>query len=143
VAHAVEDRESVAHEGNVFVARDVLPVGVADQQVHAFLLDPLMQEEHVGLGPCRTLRFRDVAAERFADARLETLAGRAGDDVDRTHVERHQKLGERNELVRIAEQGHAFAVEVLVHVGDHVHQAAALVGDRIWARGRRSDGAAR
>ena len=129
VPHAVENGKSETHERNVFVARDVFPVGVADQQVHAFLLDPLMQQEHVGLGALADLSFGNGIADRLADAGLEALAGRAGHDVDRTHVQRHQELGERNQLVGIAEQSHAFPVEVLVHVGDHVHQAAAFVGD--------------
>ena len=55
MADAVEDRKAEADEGDVLVAGDVLAVGVADEQIDRFVLDPLVQQEHVGAGPWRTL----------------------------------------------------------------------------------------
>ena len=130
MADAVEDRETMPDEGDVLVPGDVLAVGVADQQIDRFVLDPLVHEEHVGAGALAKLGFGHAAGQRGLDPLIELLARRAGDDVDGPHVEVGEELGQRNELVGVAPQRHALAVEVLVHVGDHVHQPAALVVDR-------------
>jgi hypothetical protein len=67
--------------------------------------------------------------ENLVHALLEMVAGRTGDDVDRLHVQFDEELRERDDVVGIARDGHAFAVEVLVHVAHGVEQAAAFLAD--------------
>ena len=45
------------------------------------------------------------------------------------HIHRHQQLAQTNQLIRITPQGGRLVVEVLLHVGDQVDQAAPFVGD--------------
>jgi hypothetical protein len=66
---------------------------------------------------------------RFREALFEMIAGRTGDDIGGLHVQFHQELRERDDVVGIAHDGHAFAVEVLVHVAHGVEQAAAFLAN--------------
>ena len=70
----------------------------------------------------------------FRSAARTPLAGRAADDINRPHVQIGEELDQRDEVIRVAPQGDALAVEVLVHVGDDVHHPAALGLDRFGDR---------
>ena len=81
MSHPVHDGEAIAHERNVFVTRNVLAIGVADQHVHRLLLDPLMQQVHIGLCTRADLRIGQILAQHFPDADVELRSLRAGDRV--------------------------------------------------------------
>ena len=111
--------------GGVLVPGDVLHVGVAHQQVHRRFLDPLVQQEHVAR---RALTFTGCGTSLVISlsASFELLAG-----VPVTMWIGHMSMDTRNsvsdyQLIGIAGQGHFFAVEVLVHVGDDVQELAPL-----------------
>ena len=57
------------------------------------------------------------------------IAGRTGDDVGGLHVQFHEELRERDDVVGIAGERHAFAVEILVHVAHGIEQAAAFLAN--------------
>ncbi len=50
VSLTVCDGEAPAQERDVFIAGNVLAVGVTHEQVHRLVLDPLMHEEHIAFG---------------------------------------------------------------------------------------------
>jgi len=127
MSHAVEDGEPETQEGDVLVARDVLAVGVADEQVHGLVLDPLVQQEHVAGGA--HVHLAGNAGGELLDALLELLARRSGDDVHGPHVDGHQELHHADELVGIAAEGDLLVVIVLGGVAHHVHELAALAVD--------------
>ena len=96
-------------------------------QVHRVVLDLLVQLEqihvllHHGVGR--------VVGEDVRDALFKMPAGGAGEHEDRLHVQFHQELREGDDVVGIADDRHAFAVEVLVHVAHGVEQAAAFLAN--------------
>ncbi len=86
-----------------------------------------MHQEHIGIGAFADLGLRDFTLQGFFNAGEEFFAGGAGDDIDWPHIQIDQEFRQRDQLIRVAPQGHAFAVKVLVHIGDDVHQPAAFV----------------
>src|SRR5208282_3242357 len=131
VPDAIENREAMPHEWNVFVARDVFPVGIADEQIHRFLFDPLVHQKHVRPWSFANLHLGNRVAQYSAHALFKTCRWSAGNDVHRFHIQAHQEIAERDELVGISKQRHPLAVDVLMHVGDHVEQSSAFVRDDI------------
>src|SRR5271157_3786145 len=131
VAAAVDDRETEPKERKILVAGDILAVGGADQKVGPVILDELVQVKLVG---AEALLEDDLVCQitkHRGDSLVEVLARRAGNDVDGNHVEVDQKFGHRDELVGVAEEGDALAMEILVHVGDDVEDPAPLIDDRV------------
>ena len=127
MADPVQDREAVADKRYILVAGDVFPVGVADQKIDRFVLDPLMQEVDIGLRTVFNVCIRKSVAEYRADALFEAFAGRAADDMDRFHVQVKQKFGKRDKVIRISEKRNFPAVEVLLHIGHQIDQPSSFV----------------
>ena len=124
VADAVHDGEAEPHQGDVFIPGDVFHIGIAHEQVHRIVFDPLVQQKHVA-GALDVDRMGHVLGN-LLDPGFELLARGAGDDMNGPHVDGHQKLGEGNEMIRVPRQGHLAAIEVLLHVGDDVQEPAAF-----------------
>ena len=127
VAHAIQNREPEAHERDVFHAGNVFAVGVADDEVHRVVLDLLVQLEQIHV--LLHHRVGRVVGENVREALFKMFAGRAGEDIGGLHVQFHQELRERDDVVGIADDGHAFAVEILVHVAHGVEQATAFLAN--------------
>ncbi|EKD40487.1 MAG: hypothetical protein ACD_75C00036G0003 [uncultured bacterium] len=92
-----------------------------------------MEEEHVAFGP--DIDFPAHILGDIENPFLEPFARGAGDDMDRAHVDSDQELGHRDHLIGIADQSDLFAVEILVHIGNHVHQLAPFHHDLVRYRG--------
>ena len=60
---------------------------------------------------------------------LKMLAGRTGEHIDRLHFQLHEELRQGDDVIGIADNRHAFAVEVLVHVAHGVEQPAAFLAE--------------
>ena len=88
-----------------------------------------MPQQHVA--PCLDVDWAAQRCREVLDAAFELDVGRAGDDVDRLHVDCDEEFSQSDELVGVSDQGNFLSMEVLVHVGDHVHQLAALSCDRV------------
>jgi len=54
--------------------------------------------------------------------------------VNRFHVQVEQELGKWKELIRIAEERHPLAVEILFHIGHHINQTSPLSRNLIGHR---------
>ena len=63
VAHPVHDREAVPNERDPLVAGHVLAVGSAEEQIHPLLLDPLMEQQHVGRVTARHAHLRAASGD--------------------------------------------------------------------------------
>src|SRR5208337_4808747 len=78
VPDAIKNREAMANKWNVLVARDVFPVRIADQQIHRFLFDPLVHQEHVRPRSLANLDAGNGVAQHRSYAFLEPRRGSAG-----------------------------------------------------------------
>ena len=128
--YAVKDREPIAYKRDVFIACDILAVGIADQEINRFVPDPLMQQIDVGLRAVFNIGIRNAFSQNGPDALFEPFSGGTADNVHRFHIQVHEEFCERDQIIRVAEKCNLFAVEVLFHIGHQIDQASSFVRDR-------------